>query len=55
MQSQKRTPSQSVPASKLVTTAPAKRADSRTKPVEIDAQSLRHIAGGSTDLPKKYW
>ncbi len=55
MQTQKRTPSHAAPVSKHVPAVPAKQALARSTPVELDAQALRHVAGGTTDGPKKYW
>lgn len=55
MQSQKRTLPHAAPAAKQAKSAVTQREVARTKPVEIDAQALRHVAGGNTDLPRKYW
>ena len=56
MQTQKRTPSHNAPVNKRAASLTTKReAEQTSKPVEIDVQALRHVAGGNTDLPKKYW
>lgn len=55
MQTQKRTPSNTAPVAKAASPLTIKPSSPRSKPVEIDAQTLRHVAGGTTDGPKKYW
>lgn len=55
MQTQKRTPSNTAPVAKAASPLTIKPVPQRSKPVEIDAQSLRHVAGGTADGPKKYW
>jgi hypothetical protein len=55
MQTQKRTPSNIAPVAKAASSLAIKPGAPRSKPVEIDAQTLRHVAGGTTDGPKKYW
>jgi hypothetical protein len=54
MQTQKRTPSNTTPVAKAASPLTIKPNAPRSKPVEIDAQTLRHVAGG-TEGPKKYW
>jgi hypothetical protein len=55
MQTQKRTPSPSTPVSKKAAAAQTRRQDVRTAPVVLDTQALRHVSGGTTEGPKKYW
>lgn len=55
MQTQKRTPSNIAPVAKAASPLTIKPVAQRSKPVEIDAQALRHVAGGVVDGPKKYW
>ena len=43
------------PVAKATSSLAIKPGAPRSKPVEIDAQTLRHVAGGTTDGPKKYW
>ena len=54
MQTQKRTPSNTAPVAKAASPLTIKPNAPRSKPVEIDAQTLRHVAGG-VEGPKKYW
>lgn len=56
MQTQKRTPSHNAPVNQRAVSLTTKRETEQVgKPVEIDVQALRHVAGGTTELPKKYW
>lgn len=55
MQTQKRTSSNTAPVAKAASPLTVKPGAPRSKPVEIDAQALRHVAGGTADGPKKYW
>ena len=55
MQTQKRTPSNIAPVAKAASSLAIKPVAPRSTPVEIDARSLRHVAGGTIEGPKKYW
>lgn len=55
MQTQKRTPSNTAPVAKAASSLATKPSAPRSQPVEIDAQTLRHVAGGTSEGPKKYW
>ncbi|MFT3955193.1 MAG: hypothetical protein QM722_12615 [Piscinibacter sp.] len=55
MQTQKRTPSNTAPVAKAASPLTVKPVAQRSKPVELDVQSLRHVAGGVEAGPKKYW
>lgn len=54
MQTQQRTPSQSVQAAKKATPSIDRRAEQRRAPIELDTRALRQVGGGY-DLPKKVW
>lgn len=54
MQSQQRTPSQQTARA----TRPSVQQDPKRAapaPIVLDTQALRHVAGGTTAAPKKYW
>ena len=55
MQTQKRTLRIPPRSAKAASSLAGKPGAPRSKPVEIDAQTLRHVAGGTADGPKKYW
>lgn len=54
MQTQRRTPTPTVPSDKKGAIAAERRTDPRKAPLELDARQLRQVAGG-TLLPAKTW
>jgi hypothetical protein len=52
----KRTPSLITPVAKKAPVTQPRRQNVRSVPLELDAQTLRHVGGGlESDGPKKYW
>ena len=51
----KRTPSQVTPVAKKAPVTPPRHARALRAPLELDVQSLRHVAGGATEGPKGGW